>query len=129
MSATEDRPALPWRTLVLVGLGGALGVLARDGLGFAGSPFAVITAINIAGSFALGLLAGLATGTSSERWAIPLLGTGFLGGFTTLSAVTVVLAGGPGLPDLALAGAQVVFGTGLALLGLLLADRVREASR
>lgn len=55
-----DRPALPWGTF----------------------------AVNVAGSFVLGLLAGLAV----EGHVLALLGTGFCGGLTTYSSFAVQTA-------------------------------------
>ncbi len=42
-------------------------------------------AVNVIGSLLLGLLVGAAPGP----WAVTVLGTGFLGGFTTFSAASV----------------------------------------
>jgi len=73
--------------LIWVGIGGALGSLARYQLGKmiaekSRSSFPVNTfIINIAGAILLGLVTGLETGNSLYL----LLGDGFLGGFTTLS--------------------------------------------
>lgn len=73
-------------TAVLVALGGAGGVLARYGLTQAvAGPWPTV-AINLAGSFLLGLLVGW-DGVSGQARAA--LGTGVLGGFTTYSAFTV----------------------------------------
>lgn len=47
--------------------------------------------INVTGSFALGVLVGVADSRgvgSSAHWVIPGVGTGFLGGFTTFSTFT-----------------------------------------
>jgi fluoride exporter len=52
-------------------------VSARAGRGF---PLGTLV-VNLTGAFALGLLVGLATSADSMR----LLGTGFLGGYTTFS--------------------------------------------
>lgn len=75
-----------------VALGGALGASARYGvtLGAArlfgpGFPWATL-AVNVAGSFLMGLLAA-ALGREGA-WA-PLLLTGLLGGFTTFSAFSL----------------------------------------
>lgn len=89
-------PALPRpASLGLVFVGGTLGTAGREALGLlipssAGVPWAVLIA-NLAGAFALGvLLEALAhRGADRGRRRILrlLLGTGFLGGFTTYSAL------------------------------------------
>jgi CrcB protein len=76
-------------TLLLVGIAGVGGVLARYGISSAfhgdALPWAT-AAINIAGSFLLGMLV-VAHSTSEEfRTAA---GVGFLGGFTTYSTFAV----------------------------------------
>ena len=79
-------------TLAAVGLGGAAGAAARYGLGLAwpedGTGFPCTTfAINLTGCLAIGLLlATLEPLTAPHPLIRPALGTGFLGGFTTLSA-------------------------------------------
>lgn len=78
--------------LALVGLGGAVGTLARYLLGGAlpwGSSMGIL-AINVAGSFALGLLVSALAGRAPRLQL--LLGTGFCGGFTTYSALAVGVA-------------------------------------
>ncbi|HEY8583930.1 MAG TPA: CrcB family protein [Capillimicrobium sp.] len=74
-------------TLALVAAGGLLGTLARYGLGVWFPSLWTVVAINLAGSFALGLLTHVGTGWSPEiRTA---LSVGVLGGFTTFSTFTV----------------------------------------
>lgn len=76
-----------------VALAGCLGALARYGIGFlfpvsAASdafPWAT-TLINLSGSLLLGLLTGWLTDKPALAWAGDLLGTGFLGAYTTFSA-------------------------------------------
>ena len=83
--------------ITLVALGGAAGSIARHGvelwLGTAGAFPVGTTMVNLVGAFALGvLLEGLATRGSDvgrRRAARLLVGTGFLGGFTTCSALAV----------------------------------------
>ncbi|WP_448851390.1 FluC/FEX family fluoride channel [Corynebacterium sp. 335C] len=73
------------RDVALVAAGGAAGSLARAACTGAGGPWAV-AAVNVAGCLLMGVLAAwLAAPGRWPGWA-PLLSTGFLGGFTTLSA-------------------------------------------
>ncbi len=82
---------------LLVGAGGALGAMARYGLGLvvgrhwhAAFPLATITA-NILGSLAMGVLVGLLARYTPE-WqpqARLFIAVGLLGGFTTFSAFSL----------------------------------------
>lgn len=79
--------------VLLVALGGALGSVARYGVGFAaarwmglGFPWGTLT-VNIVGGFAMGLLAAR-IGPEQENLRL-LLGVGILGGFTTFSAFSL----------------------------------------
>ena len=93
-------------TTLYVAVGGTLGVLARYGIGRATLHHETLlwstVAINIAGSFVLGLLV-------AEHWfdrdLREGLGVGFLGGFTTFSTFSVqaVLEVDAGEPARALA--------------------------
>lgn len=95
-----SRAGTPPATHVLaVALGGALGAVLRWALTLAlphadgGVPW-VVLAINVVGSGLLALLPALAV-VRRRDWLLPLIGTGVLGGFTTMSAAsvdTVVLA-------------------------------------
>ncbi|MDP3736052.1 MAG: fluoride efflux transporter CrcB [Hyphomonadaceae bacterium] len=79
----------------LVALGGAIGAAARYGVSLAfGSradawPWATF-AINVSGSFLIGLLAGWLSsrGAVGEPWRL-FIGVGILGGFTTFSAYSL----------------------------------------
>jgi len=80
---------------LLVFLGGGLGAAARHGvnrIGLAqlgpGFPWWTL-AINVAGSFAIGLLAGLFGALETGHNSRLFLVTGFLGGFTTFSAFSL----------------------------------------
>lgn len=84
---------------LLVGLGGALGAMARHGAGSALSgvsrdfPLSTLV-INVVGSLLMGLLAGLlqrAAPGALEGWRL-LIGVGVLGGFTTFSAFSLETA-------------------------------------
>ncbi len=114
---------------LLVGLGGALGAMARYGAGLAAVrlgagdfPWATLF-VNVAGGLAMGVLAG--TLGAEDQGARQLLGVGVLGGFTTFSAFsieTVRLIEG-GQPDVALgyALASVLLAVSACWIGLLLA--------
>lgn len=71
---------------------GGLGATARYLLGLAlarpGFPW-VTVAINVAGSLLLGALVGAAARRDLHPLTLPVLGAGFLGGFTTFSAFSV----------------------------------------
>jgi CrcB protein len=79
--------------VLLVALGGALGSVARYGVGFAAArwfglafPWGTLT-VNIVGGFAMGMLAAR-IGPGQEDLRL-LLGVGILGGFTTFSAFSL----------------------------------------
>jgi CrcB protein len=118
----------PGLTLAVAG-GGVVGAPARYLLDRAitarmGSrlPWGTV-AINVSGSFVLGLLTGLALGPGLSSTVRTLVGTGFCGAFTTFSAFSyesVTLAEDGRL--LAAAGnvaVSVVVGLGAAALGIL----------
>lgn len=85
-----------FRSFLLVFVGGTLGTLGRYGIADAVDdtlfPLATFV-VNVTGSFALGaLLAALLVRDHDRghRWSVRLLvGTGFLGGYTTYSALAV----------------------------------------
>lgn len=122
--------AHPLAASLQVALGGALGAVLRYQTGgavarwlgpSAAAAFLWATlAVNVTGSFAMGLLAGwLARHDGAEGWRL-LLGVGLLGGFTTFSAFSLELLGliERGAPGLALAYALVSVAAGLAGLWL-----------
>lgn len=90
-------PALPL-SILLVGTGGAAGAIARFVVGriiiaATGTPWPVATlAINIGGSLAMGVLAGVLTRAGPAEPLRLLLGVGVLGGFTTFSAFSLEMA-------------------------------------
>ena len=116
-------------TVVLVAIAGALGVLSRYGLSSTvhGDALPWMTvAINVAGSFALGMLVVIPFSSEEARTAI---GVGFLGGFTTFSTFSVqavldVDAGEPGRAALYI-GSSVVLGLAAAAAGYALAHALR----
>ena len=109
-------------TVLLVAAGGVVGVVARYALGTTVShdtlPW-VTVAINVVGSFLLGLLTAVGTGLAPEvRTA---LGVGLLGGFTTFSTFSVdvlkqIEAGESGKALLYIV-ASVILGIGAAAVG------------
>ncbi|WP_342318347.1 CrcB family protein [Corynebacterium mayonis] len=101
---------------LLVGAGAALGATARFVLGLPaeGASLALTLALNIAGSFAMGLF------VPGKFW-----GAGFLGGFTTFSAVTVAAVSSTGPQAAALIFAS--FATCVA--GWLAGDALRQGAK
>jgi CrcB protein len=109
-------------TVLLVAAGGVVGVVARYALGTTVAhdtlPW-VTVAINVVGSFLLGLLTAVGTGLAPEvRTA---LGVGLLGGFTTFSTFSVdvlkqIEAGESGKALLYIV-ASVILGIGAAAVG------------
>lgn len=119
---------------VLVGVGGALGGLARYGLTTAfpeaagDVPWTTWT-INVTGSFLLGfLVAGVVGRRRAPAWVRPLLGTGVLGGFTTFSAyahaLDVLASGGHGGTAAAYLVLSLGGGVAAAAAGVALGARV-----
>ena len=116
-------------TVLLLALAGGLGAVARfvlDGALTASRSWRYpvgTTLINLSGSFLLGLLAGLAAGHLLPASGLLVLGTGFLGGYTTFSTAayeTVRLAERRRWGTaLAHGVGQVVVATLLAALGFL----------
>jgi fluoride exporter len=123
------------RLLLLVGIGGAVGTLARWGVGqgvpvVGGWPLATFV-VNVVGSFVLGLLTEhlLRRGPeteSSRRWRLAL-GTGFCGGFTTYSGFAVELdrlvSSGATLVATGYAAASLLAGLVAVLAGVAVAAR------
>lgn len=121
---------------LLVALGGALGASLRHGVGLVavrhlplGWPWGT-GFVNIAGSLAMGLLAGWlalkAEGASQE--ARIFLATGVLGGFTTFSAFSLevanMLRAGETLKAGLYAGLSVLLGVSALFIGLWMARRI-----
>lgn len=116
-------------TALLVAAAGAAGVLARYGLTSlvsGDSALWTILAINVAGSFLLGLLIGSGWGGDAAR---STAGVGFLGGFTTYSTFSVqavtTAESGRWLTAGAYVGGSLVLGIAAALAGLALGRLLR----
>ncbi|MFC3884301.1 fluoride efflux transporter FluC [Bacillus songklensis] len=79
------------KTIVLVACGGAIGAVLRYLLTFfipqKEFAFATLTA-NLAGSFLLAMLTAMWAAHFLDEALRPLLGTGFCGGFTTMSTLS-----------------------------------------
>ncbi|HEX6248331.1 MAG TPA: CrcB family protein [Nocardioidaceae bacterium] len=112
--------------LAAVAVGGAVGALARhglttvepDGAGFPSTTFA----INVVGAFLLALLP--ASGWVRRHHLLPpLLGTGVLGGFTTLSAWSEQTRALVDTGHAVTAGAYAVGTVAACLVAVALADR------
>ncbi|GAA3511703.1 CrcB family protein [Aeromicrobium panaciterrae] len=120
------------KQLALVFLGGTLGTLARRGVSeipYDGVfPLATFT-VNVVGSFALGALLAVVVRRSADQARL-LLGTGFLGGFTTYSALAVetdtLLRGDHVALGLTYAIGTVLAGLVAALAGVALGSRARS---
>ena len=122
----------PVTATLIVALGGALGAAARYEAGrlithLTGSTFGfpwATLAVNIFGSFLMGLLVGwLALGGSDAKMAYRLfIGVGLLGGFTTFSAfsmeIILMIERGTYLPAFSYAGISVVAGLAAMMIGL-----------
>lgn len=109
---TQARPGIDWVQLPLVAVGGALGALLRWALTFDDAGVVSILIVNVVGSTVLGVVVGMFGERHPRRRA--LLGTGFLGAFTSYSALA------PALGYLAVHFAGPVAWFGLAGLGVLL---------
>ena len=122
--------------LILVGAGGAVGAIARYGLGvqavrtLGGAwPYGTLIA-NVLGGLLMGALAAVLTqrsGDGPERWRL-LLGVGLLGGFTTFSAFSLEVVQ---MTDRKAWGAAVIYSlgsvvlsVGAAMVGLILVRRL-----
>lgn len=113
-------------TVLLLALAGGLGAVARfvlDGVvatraaGRGRYPLGT-TVINLSGSFLLGLLAGLAAGRLLSAPELLVLGTGFLGGYTTFSTAAFEVVR---LLEQRRWGAALVHGLGQVVAATLLA--------
>ena len=117
---------MPWRDLLAVLVGGAVGTALRLGIdtviphGDADFPVSTL-AINTLGAFVLGFLVSRVW-LGATNWMRSGLGAGLLGSFTTFSALAVSLVSltfaGFGMLALAYLVATLVLGLAAAALGL-----------
>ncbi len=122
--------------LLLVGLGGALGSMARYGVGLAAGrmvpagvwPWGTLS-VNVVGGLAMGLLVGwMSARAGADQEAVRVFAAvGLLGGFTTFSAFSLETVLMIERRDYGMAGAYVALSVILAvaalMIGLLLARR------
>ena len=101
--------------MLLVLVGGVLGSLLRWVLVDAGPDLPVTLAINVAGTV---LLALLVRTREPDHWTRPLLGTGFCGGFTTMSAFAVQAVTSDPVTSAAYVAGSLLLGVGAARLVL-----------
>ena len=120
-----------WDVLLVIALGGALGSLARWGVGelvpWSGTGFPWATfAANVSGSFALGVLMVLLLEVwPPSRYLRPFVGVGVLGGYTTFSTAMLemrdLLADGQTVTASAYLAASLAVGLAAVALGIVLA--------
>jgi len=83
--------------------------------------------INVTGAFVLGLLAGWQPAHDGSPLVLLVLGTGFLGGYTTFSAAMLesarIARGGRWVVSIAHAAAMLAMAVAAAALGLWLGSR------
>ena len=127
MPQSRPAPVVPLPLgILIVAVGGAVGAVARGALleqwpTASGSFPGTVFAINVGGSMLLALLPALAVARRT-RWLPLFLGTGVLGGFTTMSTAAV---GSYDLRHHSVLAVVYLIGTlAAALGGVLLVDRL-----
>lgn len=108
------------RLLVLTFVGGALGAVSRGYLTHFGSDPLDIFIVNVVGAFILAITATVPALATPERQA--LLGSGFAGGFTTLSGIAIITVLGKLSSDIAVG--YIAFTIAFGLLAYWLGDAV-----
>lgn len=124
MSASPARRLLPWLAVLV---GGAVGSGLRATIDLAtldAHPWQTL-GINVVGALVLGLLVARVWPVAPD-WVRAGLGTGVLGGFTTFSALALVVAQHPDAVTLAYLAASIVLGVAAAWAGLRLGGRPRS---
>ncbi len=114
----------PLASILLVGVGGALGAVARHAVGSSIEGRESVIVVNLAGSFALGIVAAL----PGASHATLVVGVGFCGAFTTFSSfavetVTTAESGEP-LPAVRFAVLNLFGAIGTLLFGSMLISLV-----
>ena len=117
----------------LIASGAIAGALLRWRLAGSAQPnWHRVAAINIAGSFALGALAGRFSAPDARPRVLLCLGTGFMGSLTTFSTfsldVVLLLEQGALLRAAALAAGTPVLGVGACAAGLAVGRRALQRS-
>jgi fluoride exporter len=130
-AAVGSRPSVHWDLLAVIAVGGALGSLARWGVGelvpWNGEGFPWATFVeNVSGALALGVLMVLLLDVwPPRRYVRPFVGVGLLGGYTTFSTYMLeardLLAGGRVPVALAYLGGTLVTGLLAVWAGIVLA--------
>ena len=76
------------KATAFVFVGGALGSAARYAIGLSFEEMWMLFAVNILGTAILGFV----NGKKRAEWVSTLVGSGFAGGFTTMSGLSLVIA-------------------------------------
>ncbi|MCO4848665.1 MAG: CrcB family protein [Yoonia sp.] len=107
--------------VISVALGGATGAVARYLVGLTVAFPLGTLAVNVGGSLAIGVVWALFAARGLQAW-LPLVMTGFLGGFTTFSAFSLdtlrLIEGGRMGAAFTYVAASVLLSLGACILGL-----------